>query len=58
MEMPPVHGSTPTGQLTAWLPGVGAALLGPGLHTLSIVVTTPAGTCGNTMMYEVIPNME
>ena len=58
MEIPPVLGSTPTEQLTARLLGVGAAQLGPGLHTLSIVVTTPAGTFGNSMTYEVIPNME
>lgn len=55
---PPVIGSTPAGQLTARLPGIGAGMLGPGFHDLSISVTTPAGTFGNMVGYEVIPNTE
>ena len=58
LGFPPVIGSTPAGQLTARLPGIGAALLGPGSHTLSIALTTSAGTFADRVLYEVIPNTE
>lgn len=58
LGFPPVIGSTPGGQLTARLPGIGTALVRPGSHTLSIVLTTQAGTFGDAVMYEVITNTE
>jgi hypothetical protein len=58
MGIPSVLGSTPTGQLTARLPGIGAAQFRVGSHTLSTVVTTPSGTFGDAVTYEVIPNIE
>jgi len=58
LVIPPVIGHTSDGQLTGRLRGIGAALLGPGSHTLSITVTTAAGSFGDTVTYTVIPNTE
>jgi len=58
LGIPPVLGSTPTGQLTIRLPTIHAASLGEGSHTFSIVVTTPVGAFGDTATYAVAPTTE
>ena len=46
LGFPPAIGTTPSGQLTARLPGFSASLVRPGSNTLTIVLTTQTGTFG------------